>query len=294
MTTDPILRVADRRSWWTTGQLAVLLGVPPVVLRTWDNRHGLGPARRSGGGQRLYGPRDLQRLRRMTALVNQGMRAGEAARLVLADEVTVAEARRRADEIDDAAAKVDLASLANLLDRLLAAHGPISAWDDVLAPVLRRQGERRRDGDVAYEAEWALVGAIAAALERNTPRPVDSLEGAPVVLACCRAERHSLPLQVLNAVLREARVPVVFLGEMVPAEVVIRTAVRREPVLVLLWSMTPYTADTPLLSELRRLKVPARATGPGWYPLSGNVGPVIDTLAAALRTVFVHTRRVNS
>lgn len=149
VTPDPIPRVTDRRSWWTTGQLAVLLNVPPAVLRTWDHRHGLGTAP-SDGVQRLYGPRELQRLRRMTALVNQGMRAGEAARWVPADEVTVAAARRQVDR---------------------------------------------------------AASPLAAGAQRRAARSPGA-RGVP--------------------------------GEMFPAEVVIRTAVRLEPVLGLLWSMTPW------------------------------------------------------
>ncbi len=127
--------MADRDSWWTTGQLVSSLGLSPVVLRTWDSRYGLGPARRASGGQRLYGPREWQRLRRMTSL---------------------------------------------------------------------------------------------------------------------------------------------------------------EPAVVLLWSMTSYTADLPLLNEVGRLKIPACPAGPGWYSFRPRIGPIVNTLEDAMRTVFLHTRRVST
>ncbi|WIX90661.1 MerR family transcriptional regulator [Amycolatopsis sp. DG1A-15b] len=291
MTTGLEPRGTERASWWTTGQIATALGVSPVLLRAWDSRYGLGPARRGPGGQRLYGPRELQRLRRMSVLVNQGVRAGTAAGLVLSEAVTPAWSRLRADEIDRAAAAVDLHALAGLLDELLAGHGTIAAWVDVLAPVLRRQGERWQAGESAFAAEWALAGAVSAALERQVARLPPPPRDPPVLLACCAAERHPLPLQVLAAVLREAGVPVVFLGEMVAPGVVVRTAVRLDPALVLLWSMTPYTADAPLLAELACREVPVRAAGPGWYPVGGRVGPVLDGLPAALRVISSHVGR---
>ncbi|MGW3965056.1 MerR family transcriptional regulator [Amycolatopsis sp. NPDC005003] len=292
MTTRPEPEVTDRASWWTTGQVATALGVSPVVLRAWDSRYGLGPARRGPGGQRLYGPRELQRLRRMSALVNQGVRAGTAAGLVLSEALTPAQSRLRAEEIDEAAAAVDLPALTGLLDEVLAGHGTIAAWVDVLAPVLRRQGERWQAGESAFAAEWALAGAISAALERHVARVPPPPRERPVLLACCAAERHPLPLQVLATVLREARIPVVFLGEMVAPDVVVRTAVRLEPVLVLLWSMTPYTADAPLLAELARRNLPVRAAGPGWYPVGGRIGPVLNGLRVALAAVSAHAGRV--
>ncbi|ADJ45859.1 MerR family transcriptional regulator [Amycolatopsis mediterranei S699] len=292
MTTRPEPEVIDRASWWTTGQVATALGVSPVLLRAWDGRYGLGPARRGPGGQRLYGPRELQRLRRMSALVNQGVRAGTAAGLVLSEAVSPAQSRLLADEIDQAAAAVDLPTLAGLLDDLLAGHGTIAAWVDVLAPVLRRQGERWQAGESAFAAEWALAGAVSAALERQAGRvPLPPPRDRPVLLACCATERHPLPLQVLFTVLREAGIPVVFLGEMVAPGVVVRTAVRLDPALVLLWSMTPYTADAPLLAELARRDVPVRAAGPGWNSVGGRVGPVLDGLRGALRAVSAHTGR---
>ncbi|WP_410573064.1 MerR family transcriptional regulator [Amycolatopsis sp. cmx-4-61] len=292
MTTRPEADVADRALWWTTGQIATALGVSPVLLRAWDSRYGLGPARRGPGGHRLYGPRELQRLRRMHALVNQGIRAGTAAGMVLAEAVTPAQSRLRADEIDQAAVALDLPALAVLLDELLAGHGTLAAWVDVIAPVLRRQGERWQTGERAFAAEWALAGAVSAALERHAARVRPPPHGRPVLLACCAAERHPLPFQVLAAVLREAGVPVVFLGEMVAPDVVVRTAVRLEPVLVLLWSMTPYSADAPLVAELARRDLPVRAAGPGWYPVGGRVGPVLNDLRAALRAVSAHAGRV--
>ncbi|QKV80098.1 MerR family transcriptional regulator [Amycolatopsis sp. Hca4] len=292
MTTRPEPEVTDRASWWTTGQIATAIGVSPVVLRAWDSRYGVGPARRGPGGQRFYGPRELQRLRRMSALVNQGVRAGTAAGLVLSEAVTPAQSRLRADEIDQAAAAIDLPALAVLLDELLAGHGTIAAWVDVLAPVLRRQGERWRAGERAFAAEWALAGAISAALQRHVVGAPPPSGERPVLLACCATERHPLPLQVLATVLREAGIPVVFLGEMVAPDVLVRTAVRIEPVLVLLWSMTPYTADAPLLAELARRGVPVRAAGPGWYPVGGRNGPVLNGLRVALREASARAGRV--
>ncbi|WP_410590149.1 MerR family transcriptional regulator [Amycolatopsis sp. lyj-23] len=291
VTTRLQVEAADRVSWWTTGQIATALDVSPVLLRAWDSRYGLGPARRGPGGHRLYGPRELQRLRRMHALVNQGVRAGTAAELVLAEAVTPAQSRLWADEIDQAAAAIDLPALAVLLDDLLTGHGTTAAWADVLAPVLRRQGKRWQAGENAFAAEWALAGAISVALERHSARVSPPPRERPVLLACCATERHPLPLQVLAAVLREARIPVVFLGEMVAPGVVVRTAVRLEPALVLLWSMTPYSADAPLVAELARRDLPVRAAGPGWYPVGGRIGPVLNGLGPALRAVSAHTGR---
>ncbi len=228
----------------------------------------------------------------MTSLVNQGVRAGEAARLVLSEELTPVRSLRRADDIDEAAAKVDLVALPALLDDLLADLGTLAAWTDVLAPVLRRQGRRWQDGDAAFEAEWALTGAIAVALDRHSPRPSLRPAGAPVVLACSATERHMLPLQVLSTVLREAGIPVIFLGEMVPAVVVLRTALRLHPALVMIWSMTSFTADAALLAELARRDIPVRAVGPGWRTAGDRIGAVDNSLEGALRTVRAHVDSV--
>jgi MerR family transcriptional regulator, light-induced transcriptional regulator len=80
---SPVLRI---------GELSRRLGVSDHVLRAWESRYGLLQPTRSPGGFRLYSEADVARVRRMQALVAQGLSAAEAARLALAqDQAALAE-----------------------------------------------------------------------------------------------------------------------------------------------------------------------------------------------------------
>jgi DNA-binding transcriptional MerR regulator len=94
---------------FTIGSAARLLRVPVATIRTWEKRYGLVVPARSNGGQRLYTREQLEQLRFVVARISEGMRPGEAYRLLqqgsaLSLDVTLAattrapEAARRALE----------------------------------------------------------------------------------------------------------------------------------------------------------------------------------------------------
>lgn len=75
------------------GRLAELSGVPPVVIRAWERRHGLLEPERTENGYRLYTLRDLSVLKRVQELLGEGQRIGDIARMgrdVLAPERKIA------------------------------------------------------------------------------------------------------------------------------------------------------------------------------------------------------------
>jgi DNA-binding transcriptional MerR regulator len=67
---------------YTIGSAARLLRVPVATIRTWEKRYGLVVPARSNGGQRLYTREQLDQLRFVVARISEGMRPGEAYRLL--------------------------------------------------------------------------------------------------------------------------------------------------------------------------------------------------------------------
>ncbi|HEU4899931.1 MAG TPA: MerR family transcriptional regulator [Actinomycetota bacterium] len=53
-------------------------GLPIATLRNWELRYGLVTPIRTPGGQRLYSDDNIERLRALKVLVDQGLSAGEA------------------------------------------------------------------------------------------------------------------------------------------------------------------------------------------------------------------------
>jgi MerR family transcriptional regulator, heat shock protein HspR len=86
---------------YTVAQATELLGVNPPTLRRWE-REGLVSPRRSGGGQRRYSRRELEQLRHVAQLADEGVTtAGIRKVLELQDRVDELEDRLAAREQTD-------------------------------------------------------------------------------------------------------------------------------------------------------------------------------------------------
>ncbi len=66
-----------------------------------------------------------------------------------------------------------------------------------------------------------------------------------MLLACLPDEQHTLPLEALDAALRERGTATRMLGGAVPAEALTAAVRRTGPGAVVLWSQTRSTADSP-------------------------------------------------
>ncbi|MEQ0560174.1 MerR family transcriptional regulator [Amycolatopsis sp. NEAU-NG30] len=276
---------------WAPGKVAELLGVSPVTLRSWSARYGIGPPARGAGRHRRYSDADVRRLQHMQRLVGRGMPVREAAAAAFGGgppEQPDVPAAHRVRELAEAAEELRSASVAGLLDETLGTLGPAAAWTDVLAPVLRGLGDRWQRGDRCFASEWTLTTEISLAFERFSRRFPAAVPGRPVLLACCPAERHSLPMEALRATLAEAGVPVAYLGQLVPAEAVADLATRLDPVLVLLWSLAPPTADDLLAARVRDLGRAVGTAGPGWTHLGDRGFPQVNDLTSAVDLAVAH------
>ncbi|SFW83621.1 MerR family transcriptional regulator [Amycolatopsis australiensis] len=275
---------------WAPGKVAELLGVSPVTLRSWSARYGIGPSAGGAGRHRRYSDADVRRLQHMQRLVGRGMPVREAAAVAFGGTAggPVVPAAHRVRELEDAAADLRPASVAGLLDETVGTLGPAAAWTDVLAPVLRGLGGRWQRGDVCFATEWVLTSEISLALERYSRRFPAAVPGRPVLLACCPAERHSLPMEALRATLAEAGVPVAYAGQLVPAETLADLAARLDPVLVLLWSLAPPTADDLLAARVRDLGRAVGTAGPGWDHLGDRGFARVNDLASAVELAVAH------
>jgi DNA-binding transcriptional MerR regulator len=315
----------------TTGQLARLLGVSPTTLRSWDRRYGFGPASRADGRHRRWSPDDVAMAREMCRLTATGTPPAEAARTarlrargpvgpVRPDELPVVPSgradgpaprvgsglplgrvRSECRGLARAAVRLDAEEVRELLRRAVAHHGPAVAWEEVMSPALQAvgrkwqsSGERGEQGEQYVEVEHLLSWHISAALRHyylDAARPRRAASGVPVLLSCLPGEQHTLPLDVLTAVLGDEGLAVLMLGGSVPADALI-TAVRRVASLaVVLWAQTGDTADLALARRVAgarwgvrgaRTQTPVLLCGPGWHQVTDSAEPPELTYVTSL------------
>ena len=194
-----------------------------------------------------------------------------------------------------AAIRLDVGAMREIIARAVERDGVVSAWDQVIRPVLVGIGERHMATHRLVEVEHLFSRTVTEVLAA-VPRPAG---GPPrVLLACADEEQHSLPLEAMAAALAENGTACRLLGARVPPAALADAVDRTGPAVVMVWSHTPETADVGQLHALRdapRRPVVILAGGPGWHRdnlPSGVVAP--SSLAEAVRlTAPVERTRVS-
>ncbi|MEV4623056.1 MerR family transcriptional regulator [Asanoa sp. NPDC049573] len=298
----------------SAGAVARRLGVAVTTLRTWHQRYGLGPSSHVPGHHRRYTVEDLSRLEVMRRLTAEGIAPAEAARWArYAPDVPpappapaarpardgggfaipVGRAGPTARGLARAAIRLDVDAMREIMSRAVAEQGVVSAWDEVLRPVLAGIGERHMATKRLIEVEH-LFTRTATEVFAAVPRPREA-EPPRILLACADEEQHSLPLEAMAAALATAGVASRLLGARVPSVALADAVDRTGPDVVMIWSHAPDTADPAqlvVLQDAPRRPVLILAGGPGWsvetLP-SGVVAPA--SLAEAVQLAQTWARR---
>jgi hypothetical protein len=283
----------------TAGAVARRLGVAVTTLRTWHQRYGLGPSEHVPGQHRRYTEQDLERLEVMRRLTAQGVAPAEAAAWArrtplpngteLPDAavpdaagpdsmgpsltgpgggghiIPLGESTPAARGLSRAAMRLDAASMREILERTVAGHGVVGAWEEVILPVLVGVGERYQATQRFIEVEHLLSRTVTEVLG-SVPRPGGSVNPR-VLLAAADEEHHTLPLEALAAALAQAGVPARLFGARVPPQALRDAITRTGPTVVVLWSQTDHTGDPAQLIRVATAPHPpllVAAAGPGW------------------------------
>jgi DNA-binding transcriptional MerR regulator len=229
------------------GELSRRIGVSPELLRAWERRYGLLRPERSGGGFRLYGPADEQRIRLMQEHLERGLSAAEAARLSLAGErpalveaepdsvrsPTRARARLTAalDDFDELEAQA-------VLDDLLASFTLDTVLGEVVLPYLHELGDRWAVGEITVAQEHYASSLLRGRL-LGLARGWGNGLGPRVVLAGAPGEQHDLGLIAFGLALRGRGWRVTFLGQDTPLQEVAGVARALDPALVVVTATVP-------------------------------------------------------
>lgn len=280
---------------WTPRAVAAMLGISPTTLRTWDQRYGLGPSDRTAGGHRRYRDDEVDRLRRMIALTAQGVAPAAAALQSrqhtpapprpARPELTAAAARSARRGFLTAADRLDEPRVRRLAAELIAGHGVVAAWQEVLAPFLIELGDRVRKRGAGIEVEHLASAGLLHAL-RGVPYP-DRDGVLTALLSCAPDEQHTVALEALGAALSEVDCRWRSLGARVPSTALRDALERLRPAVVVIWAHHVDLAATVPIAELSRgADAVFLAAGPGWdgLPLPASVRRP-TTLADAVRMV---------
>lgn len=223
------------------GAISEMTGVSSDVLRVWERRYGLLRPERTAGGFRLYTEADAERVRQMQTLLARGLRAGDAARLILeghapyGSQPDTAPLERLQGELLDAMTALDESALQAALDELLGGFDLDTAISRVLIPALSRLGSDWASGTVDVGQEHfgvTLVRARMLALARGWDRGL----GPRALLACPPGELHDVSLIMFGLALHRRGWRVAFLGADTPLSSLEAIAHMTRPEIVVLYA----------------------------------------------------------
>lgn len=257
----------DDTSIFTIKTVVQETGIPPATLRAWERRYGVLSPGRSAGDYRLYSARDIAILHWLKRQVANDISISRAAALLELrrpggkDEHRPAQPRAGSPEGVRSPTAIGAALLAALLafdesraDALMSeafALYPVEqVAEEVLAPTLAEVGEHwRRDEATVVQEHFATavlrrrLNALFGAYDQPAAGPLALAGAAP-------GEWHDVGILVVSLALRRAGWRVVYLGQNVPADHLLREIHQLRPALVCLSATTREgTIDLPQIYE---------------------------------------------
>lgn len=199
--------------------IARLSGVREATLRAWERRYGFPRPARGENNYRVYSRDELEAVRRVAQLLQEGYSASEAieqVRRVPLGQLPIGVQLR--ERFWSAVAALDTEAADKVLDDASVVMTPTALCDGFLLPLLREMADRL---DVAREhLASALVRQRLGALVR-APGPASGLRA---VLACPAGETHEGGLLGLGVHLRSMGWRLAVLGADTPADAIASAA----------------------------------------------------------------------
>jgi MerR family transcriptional regulator, light-induced transcriptional regulator len=207
--------------------VARMTGLSLDTLRAWERRYGVVTPSRDQRG-RLYDERDVERLKQLARLVDDGHAIGSIANLpptALARLEPLSPSPASATTI----AAVDLAPLTramkqydlgvveSMLNRHAALLPPDALIFSVILPILRETGSRWEAGTIRPAQEHLVSATIRSVLGGLLRTIAGPNSGEPMIFATLSGERHELGLLSAAVLAAYAGRRVTYLGPDVPA-----------------------------------------------------------------------------
>ena len=243
-------------------------GLSKDVLRMWERRYGFPIPERDANGERLYPEAQVERLRLIKRLMDQGYRPGKLMATSV-DELSLLAPRHRPTAaaakgvVEDAGLEELLALIKRhdgdgylfSLQQRLARLGLQRFVLDIVAPLTRHVGEAWEDGRIEVFEEHLFTELTKRALRQAIVALPRGLGGARILLTTVPDEQHILGLLMIEALLSLEGAQCIPLGTQMPILDIARgTEAHRADIVALSFSVAfPHRQISRVLLQLRAL-----------------------------------------
>jgi len=201
-------------------------GLSKDVLRVWERRYGFPTPERDTGGERLYSAEQVERLRLIKRLMDQGHRPGRLMALPGAELLALSPgpsgsaqpSGRDTDELDALVTMVrqhQTMGFLQVLHQRLARQGLRGFVLDTVAPMSERIGQAWEEGRLHVFEEHLFTEMVTRAL-RQAIAAVPPGDAPRVLLTSLPNEQHAMGLLMVEALLCVEGAHCVPLGTEVP------------------------------------------------------------------------------
>lgn len=248
------------------GTVSMLTGVNPVTLRAWERRYGLIKPRRTESGHRLYRASDVERIREILRLMDEGIPVSRIDAALQQQSAPVAAAEQLADVWSDhrarmveAVTRFDETGLEQVYSEAMGLYPVDVVTRKLLLPLLRTLGDRwaTAEGSVAEEHFFSLYlrNKLGARFHHRSTHA----HGPRLLAACLPGEHHEIGLLLFALAAHDRGYNVTLLGADMPLEELALVAHKtRSAALVLAGAVTPDAdvLDRRLPALLRTVRIP--------------------------------------
>jgi DNA-binding transcriptional MerR regulator len=270
--------------------VAKMTGLSLDTLRAWERRYQVvTPARDQRG--RLYDDRDVERLKQLARLVDEGHAIGSLsaltstalAKLEVSQRAPVRGGQVELAPLTRAMKQYDLQLVESMLNRHAAVLPPDALIFSVILPMLRETGARWEAGTIRPAQEHlvsATIRSILGALLRTIASPGGD---EPMLFATLPGERHELGILSAAVLAAYAGRRVTYLGADVPAGDLVHAANATDASTLVLCATMPGVTSVRDVRVLRRLRPDVACWVGG--PERARVRRELGTRARAIETL---------
>ena len=218
-------------------------GIGKDTLRAWERRYGFPAPHRNQQGLRLYPEQQLDRLRIICRLLDQGYRPGKVVKLSAQQLEQLSHQIQPTDPAPACAAIQQLISvvrsgnasqLALTLEQRLQQQGARQFVLDTAAPLLEQTGNAWAKGELPIYAEHLITQQLKRTLSRACDAIEISSKAPRVLLTTVPGESHSMGLAMVELLLRLEGFAPMSLGVETPEEQMIQACIELQPQALLL------------------------------------------------------------
>ena len=209
---------------YTISTIADITGINPVTLRAWERRHGLITPIRTESGHRLYTDKDIEQIRKILQLVNEGVSVGhvkEALQNMKERDAGRPKTERGSwqdhlQEMLDAVTTFNEPALERVYNEVMSLYPVDVVTRELLLPLFETLGKRwdRSKTGIAEEHFFSVYvrNKLGARFHhRNTVN-----DGPLLVAACLPGEQHEFGLLLFALAAHAQNYRLILLGANMP------------------------------------------------------------------------------